>query len=294
VLARTALALWLAVVAGLVAPGRVSGQTAPQLSFEAPASLAPEVRRLERVDPGRLVAVARLVGIDSPGPAIRVIVAPEDSEVARSTPSWVPAFAAGEVIVLLPGRTLSYPHHSIEEVLQHEVAHVLVARAAGHRPVPRWFHEGVALLAERTWSLGDRSRFAHELAVGQAVSPDELDRLFRGNVAAVERAYNLSNALIRDLVDDHGPDLPARVLASMREGRDFDASFLEVTGVTVEDASDAFWRRHRLWLVWLPWLTSPEAIYALMTALALLAIWRVRARRIARRLAEEADETESV
>jgi hypothetical protein len=241
------------------------------------------------MDSVRLVAVARLVGLESPGPAIRVVLAPEDSEVARSTPSWVPAFAAGEVIVMLPGRTLSYPHNTLEEVLQHEVAHVLVARAAGHRRVPRWFHEGVALLAERTWSLGERSRFAYELAAGQAVSPAELDRLFQGDNAAVERAYSLSNALLHDLVDAHGPALPGRVLRSMRDGREFDAAFFNATGVTVDDASDAFWRRHRLWLVWLPWLTSPEAIYALMTALALLAIWRVRVRRAARRLAEEPD-----
>lgn len=287
-LARTALVLSAAVVLGGMAPARASGQVPPQLRFEAPASLAPEVRRLEGVDPARLVAVVHLVGLESPGPPIRIVLAPEDSTVARSTPSWVPAFAAGEVIVILPGRTLSYPHNTLEEVLQHEVAHVLVARAAERRPVPRWFHEGVALLAERAWSLGERSRFVYELAAGKAVSPAELDGLFRGDPAAVERAYSLSYALLHDLVEDHGPDLPARVLASMREGREFDTAFFRVTGKTVSEASEAFWHRHRLWLVWLPWLTSPEAVYALMTALALLAIWRVRVRRAARRLAEEA------
>jgi hypothetical protein len=288
---RTTLAC-AAVLLGFAwpcAPGHVA---APQLRFEAPASLAPEAHRLEAVDPARLQAVARLVGLESPGPPIRVVLAPEDSDVARDTPPWVPAFAAGELIVVFPRRTLSYPHTTLEEVLQHEVAHVLIARAAGHRRVPRWFHEGVALLAERTWSLGERSRFAYELAAGRAVSPSELDGLFQGNEASVERAYNLSNAFVRDLVETHGPDLPARVLASMRAGREFDAAFLEAAGVTVTDASATFWRRHRLWLVWLPWVTSPQALYTLITGLALLAIWRVRARRAARRLAEEAEGAE--
>jgi len=290
---RATLALAAAVALGAASPRAAPGEAIPQLVFDAPASLGAEVHRLERLDPARLQAVVRLVGIEVPGPPIRVVLAPEDSAVARNTPSWIPAFAAGEVIVILPGRTLSYPHETLEEVLQHEVAHVLVARAAGHRPVPRWFHEGVALLAERTWSLGERTRFAYELAAGSAVSPGELDALFQGDVASVERAYSLSNAFVRDLVGTYGPDLPARVLRAMKAGRDFDAAFVQATGVTVNDASRAYWRRHRLWLVWLPWLTSPQAIYTLMTALALLAIWRVRVRRAARRLAEEPDDPDS-
>jgi hypothetical protein len=151
----------------------------------------------------------------------------------------------------------------------------------------------VALLAERSWSLGERTRFAHELATGSAVSPAELDALFQGDVASVERAYSLSNAFVRDLVGTYGPDVPARVLRAMRAGRDFDAAFVQATGVTVNDASRAYWRRHRLWLFWLPWLTSPQAIYTLMTLLALLAIWRARVRRAARRLAEGPDGPES-
>jgi hypothetical protein len=287
---RATLAFLAAVLSGATVPHPASGEAVPGLIFEAPAGLDPAVRRLERIDPARLQAVVRMVGLDSPGGPIRIVLAREDSDLARGTPSWVPAFAAGEVIVILPGRTLSYPHETLEEVLQHEVAHVLVARAAGHRPVPRWFHEGVALLAERAWNLGERTRFAHELAAGTEVSPGELDALFRGHVDSVERAYSLSGAFVRDLIRTYGPDLPARVLGAMRAGREFDAAFLATTGVTVDDASRAFWRRHRLWLVWLPWLTSPEAVYTLMTALAILAIWRVRARRAARRLAEEPDD----
>jgi len=290
---RAALALAAAVALAAVAPRDARSETAPQLVVDAPPALAADAQRLERVEPARLQAVVRMVGLDSPGGPIRIVLAPEDSDLARGTPSWVPAFAAGEVIVILPGRTISYPHETLEEVLQHEVAHVLVARAAGHRPVPRWFHEGVALLAERTWSLGERTRFAHELAAGATVSPDEIDALFRGPVSAVERAYSLSNAFVHDLVRTHGPDLPARVLGVMRAGREFDAAFLATTGVTVSDASAAFWRRHRLWLVWLPWVTSPEAVYTLMTALAILAIWRARVRRAARRLADEPDDTGS-
>jgi hypothetical protein len=262
----------------------------PELRFEAPDSLAPQVRRLERFDRARLLAVVRLVGLDSPGPPVRVVLAPEDAPVARETPAAITAFATGNLIVVFPGRTPSYPHETLEEVLQHEVAHVLIARAAGHRPVPRWFHEGVARLAERTWSLGEHTRFVYSVAAAGAVTPSRLDALFQGDPGAVTRAYSVSGAFVQHLVETHGPDLPARVLRAMKDGREFDAAFLEATGTSVTDANARFWRAQRFWLTWFPWLTSTEAVFALIAALVFAAIWRVRARRAARRAAGDASD----
>ena len=59
------------------------------------------------------------------------------------------------LIVLLPERVPSYPDSSLDDVLLHETAHVLVARAAGGRPLPRWFQEGMAMIAGRSWGRDD-------------------------------------------------------------------------------------------------------------------------------------------
>jgi hypothetical protein len=283
-----ALAVLAAVASGAAAPPGV-----PDLVFEAPASLSGVARRLERADAARVRAVVRLVGFDSAGEPIRVVLAPEDSDVAKETPASIAGFATSDEVVLFPGRTTSYPHESLEEVLQHEVAHVLIWRAAGHRPVPRWFHEGVARLAERTWSLGERTRYAYEIGAGPAVPPRELDALFRGGGGDVERAYSLSALFVQDLVERHGGDVPARVLRAMRDGADFEAAFASATGVTVTEASTAFWRSNRLWLTWVPRLTAPETLYVAMALLALLAIWRARVRRVARRTALEEAEADT-
>jgi hypothetical protein len=42
---------------------------------------------------------------------------------------------------------------------------VLITRAAGGRPVPRWFHEGLAMAAERTWGFEDQARLFQELTL---------------------------------------------------------------------------------------------------------------------------------
>jgi hypothetical protein len=251
--------------------------------------LAGYARRLEGIDPARLLAVMRLVGLDDPGPAIPVLLVPEESPLAARTPAWIAGYArADSVIVLFAARTPSYPHESLPELLQHEVTHVLIARAAGGRPVPRWFHEGVALVAERGWSLGERTRLAYHLAFGGAASVASLDALF-ATPQSVSRAYDLSGAFVQDLLQQHGPDMAARILACMRTGEPFERAFASVTGASVTEANDAFWHRRRLWVSWLPWVTSPGTVYGVMTMLALAAILRVRMRRAARRRVAEFD-----
>jgi hypothetical protein len=264
------------------APARCDAGPVPEIRVEAPDSLAAQRRRLERVDRERLVAGARLVGLDEPGPPIRVLLAPADSPLARDTPAAIVAFASGDLVVVFPGRTPSYPHETMEEVLQHEVAHVLINRAAGGHRVPRWFHEGVARQAELTWNLGERTRYLYEMAAGGTVSPSQLDALFGGDTAEVARAYVVSSAFVQHLLAVYGPALPSRVLRAMRAGHEFEPAFFDTTGLSVGEANDEFWRSQRFWLTWFPWVTSTQAVYTVMTVLAIAAIWRVRARRAAR------------
>lgn len=278
-----------AVLAG-VAPCLAAPQVPepPRLEWRAPGPLAPQAERLARLDSRRLLAVMRLVGLQDAGPPIPVVLVPEDAPLARETPAWIAAFATGDrAVVLFPARTPSYPHDSMGQLVQHEVAHVLIARAAGGRPVPRWFHEGVALAAERTWTIGDRAQFAVDVAFGGTVPASSLDRLFEGDLATVRRAYRLSGLLVEDLLRAHGPDLPARVLGAMRAGMGFGAAFEAAAGVGVDEASRAFWRRRRLWVTWLPWLTTPTALWTLITLLAMAAIARVAWRRRGRKWDED-------
>jgi hypothetical protein len=265
--------------------GAPSAQDAPELDFRAPTSMAAYADRLERVDRRRILAVMRLVGLVAPGRPIRVVLAPEGSGLARGTPEWVAGYTRGNsgVIVLFPERAPSYPNDSLEELLQHEVAHVLIGRAAGGRRVPRWFHEGLALAAERAWSLGDRARFVYEVARRGAVPVQSLEARFDGDQASVMLAYSIAGAFVEELLVEHGPEWPSRLLAAMAGGRSFDEAFRETSGSTVEGTNEAFWGRRRFVAVWLPWATNPATMWSLITILALAAIVRLRARRAARR-----------
>jgi hypothetical protein len=267
--------LLLSAAVGLVA-ARAAWADRPRLLIEAPPELAGVAAELERLPPARLESAMRLVGLAAAGPPIRVYLAAEGSPAARAAPPWVAGYAFGAEgsVVLFPARTPAYPDGSLEELLGHEVAHVLIARAAPGAALPRWFHEGVATVAGGSWGLADRSRLVrldperHDLA--------GLDTRFAGGRDDVERAYALSAAFVRSLLQRHGRQAAAAVLAAAARGLPFEEAFAQATGEPLSAAEAAFWRRHDLLYRWLPLLTSSATLWL---AITFLAVWAARRRR---------------
>ena len=264
-----------------------------RLTVEGPPSLEPVAARLRALDTAQFEGVQRLTGLRDPGPPIQVVLAPEGSDAARYVPSWVSGYAFSErgIVVLLPARTPSYPDSSLEDLLRHEVAHVLVARAAGNHPLPRWFHEGVAMIAGLSWGLDDRTRLTLALATDREVSLAELDHRFGGGQGEVNRAYAIAGSFVRDLLDRHGPGAPAAILRGVSEGLSFEDAFHKATGVSLRAATSDFWRRQTFWYRWIPLLTSSVTLWIFITLLALWAIQRRRERDAAlRRMWDEEEE----
>lgn len=284
---RRAIAFLLLFFAAL----GVWAQRPPEIVIEAPPALSGVAARLREVDPSRLQSVMKLVGLQDPGPPIRVILAPEGTQES-AVPRWVSGYALGDqgVIVLLPERVPSYPDSSLSDLLSHEVAHVLIARAAGGRPLPRWFHEGMAMIAGLSWDLEDRSRLTLALLVDRPVSLAELEQRFQGGQGEVNRAYAIAGAFARDLLDRYGQDTPARILGKVADGLPFDQAFQAATGTPLAEAESSFWDRQTFWYRWVPVLTSSVALWMLITVLALWAIRRRRERDAAQRRIWDAEE----
>jgi hypothetical protein len=232
------------------------------------------------MEPGALQAGMQLTGLTSPGPPIAVLLAPEGSAAARSAPPWVTGYAVGGsgAVVLLPARVPRYPTRSLEALLQHEVAHVLIDRAAGGRPVPRWFHEGLAMAASRGHNLEDRSRVALAVLLAGRVTFHDLDRNFQGGRSQVETAYALSGDFVADLLARHGNGAGAAILAELARGARFDDAFLTATGESLDAVAASYWKRRTLWNRWVPAVTSSAALWIAITLLALLAFRRRRQR----------------
>jgi hypothetical protein len=258
-----------------------SGQDSLTIRVEAPPELQPQAAGIAAMGGrGEWNSILDLVGMDTSGASVRVVLAPERSPLAAHVASWVSGYAvpALDTVVLFPGRVPSYPDRNMESLLRHEIAHVLISRAAHGNPVARWFDEGTATVAAREWGIEDGARAALATIGPGPRSLRDVDAAFSGDVSAVARAYAMSAALVRYLLHRHGDTAVARILARIGRGAEFGEAFEAATGEGPGDFARAFFRREAVWTTWVPFLTSSTVLWMAITLLALFAIRRRRER----------------
>jgi hypothetical protein len=248
------------------------------LHVEAGRGMEAIAEGIRKSDMSRFDVILRMVGLEDAGEPILVLVAPESSQLAQRTPTWISGYAQSDegFVVLFPARATTYPIDGLEELLRHEIAHVLIHRAAGGRAIPRWFNEGVATVAGDTWGMPDRSRFTLAMIRGDDPSLRHVEAMFHEGQPAVARAYAIAGAFTVDLLQREGSDAAARILAEVRAGQEFPAAFQRATGKSLYSVEREFWRRTTIWNRWIPIVTSSVALWG---AISLLAMWAIRVRR---------------
>ena len=265
----------------------------PTLKFEASDSLQGTVTRLERIDQSRFREMLSLVGLSRPGDPIRVVVASEQSDWAHHAPIWASGYAIPrwEMIVILPHRVLAYPYDSLENVLFHEIAHIFNARASKGEIIPRWFDEGLAMLSARNWDFEDGARLTWAIVMGDPVSLETLDALFREDSGSAKKAYVLSHALVRFFIQEFGRDWPRKMFAFISQGISFQEAFSQTTFKSLHQAEAAFWANQTVLTRWAPAVTSTIALWVGILGLALYVFrkQRQRAKALKRQWQEEDD-----
>jgi hypothetical protein len=283
---RQRLTSALVVVLVLLLPA--AGVAEWRLEIHAPASLAGAAERIRRLDGRALESALARAGLALP-PEARVTLLAEDDPRARSTPSWVVGLAfPPRDIAIFPARITSYPYDSLESVLRHEVAHLALDIAAEGRPLPRWFHEGVAISVDAGWRVTHQARLLFEVAREPAVG--DVETLFvSDHQHETTRAYLLAAVLVADLRQRHGADLPGAVARRVAAGEPFERAFEIETGDTPDGAATRAWAAYVRWTTWIPALTSASALWLVILAVATAAFVARRRRRarIRRRWEEE-------
>ena len=262
---------------------------AAELTIDAPPSLVTAADRIRAVDLSHLEADLRRAGLMLPA-RINVVLIPEDDPRARAIPPWTVGLAAGEQdVAIFPQRVLPYPHDSVESVFRHEVAHLALSTQAGGQPLPRWFHEGVAVSVDAGWDLSGQLRLLFEMLKNPGTA--DLARLFASNTQSqAAQVYGLAAALVADVQRRHGEAVTGEIAARVAEGAPFARAFELETGELPDSAAALAWSGYRRWTAWAPAVTSGTALWAAILVLAAVAyVGRRRRRARQRRRWDEED-----
>ncbi len=288
---RLVAALLLLATAGLS-----SQRGGMELTFDTPASLAPVADRVRNLNWQNLVEALARAGLRVP-PRVHITLIPEEDARARATPAWVVGLASGSHdIAILPGRIgsypASYPYDSLESVVWHEVVHLAVSGQAAGQPLPRWFHEGVAMSVEKGWGVASQARLL--LAAVSNPGLSDLGRLFAsGSRPETASAYLLAAALVSDIRERHGAATPGAIVDRVARGVPFAHAFALETGETPNEAAAHAWQVYRRWTNWIPVLTSASSLWLGIMALASIAFLATLRKRWRRRRAWDDEEVDA-
>lgn len=178
---------------------------------------------------------------------------------------------------------------SIERIVPHEVAHVMVARSLGPAAssLPTWANEGIAEYAAGENSSQVDPVTLRAIGQGRFIPLIDLDAAFRDKGDTSSLAYAEAASIVNTLVTSRGPQVIAQLLTATRERGSFASALSQVTGMD-EAQLDSSWRRSvsRRWR-W-PLLFDSQALL-LVAMLILFLLAYIRYRRERRRRQEMPD-----
>jgi hypothetical protein len=212
------------------------------LVVHGPADAAPLLTHLARHGSDALPRLSEALGAPIGG-TIHVMVADSDAEFHAVQPGAVPEWADGTAWpdkgwVFLRRPKARASDRPLEQVLEHELVHVLLGRAFAPALPPQWLQEGVATVLSHEYGAEHAAALA-----GGAPDLTELEYGFPRDAAGAARAYAASADFVAWLRAEHGADaLPALVRASARGG--LAAAVREVTGSPLAEVQRAWAATH--------------------------------------------------
>jgi hypothetical protein len=224
------------------------------------------------------------------GDTVYVYLTPDD-EVFRSlqpsrAPMWADATAypGSGAIYLRAQRARVAGDEPIEQVLDHELVHILVGRAFAPNRPPSWLQEGYAQVFAGQQGPETTRTILRGRVMGGLIPFSSLMRGFPPDPVQADLAYAQSADLMAWLMVQHGEEVLPELLLAMRGGASTEVAFRKVTGSTLSEAEKA-WRATLEESDWpsLAWFLEDEVLFAI-AGVALLIGGVLRRRRFHLRL----------
>jgi len=200
---------------------------------------------------------------------IRVYLAPTPEAFTsllpkgRHVPMWAIAVAYPELelIVARSPRSVRRGHIDLNRTLTHEIAHVLLAKAAG-TDIPKWLDEGFAMHEAEEWGLGEMATMTRVSLANQFIPLEDLARAFPADRHGAAAAYAQSMSICAYLIEQHGAARFHQFIRSLREHGNVSLAMKTSFGLTLRQLEEAWRHGVRRRYTWIPVLTSASATWA--------------------------------
>jgi hypothetical protein len=202
-------------------------------------------------------------------------------------PTWAvgTAYPAHNLIILRSPRGIKGGRTEVEEVLRHEYAHLVLARALEGHEAPHWLDEGFTMLQSRGWSISWTYVLSRGVLSKALIPLAELADGFPLDQQQAQLAYAQSFSFVSYIKNKYGTEALARVITGIAQGLDAEEALRQATGLGLRSLERGWKAELKKRYSWIPIATSFFSLWFLASLLFLLGYWLKR-RRAKRTLAE--------
>jgi hypothetical protein len=210
-----------------------------------------------------------------------------DQRLEEGLPEWGIAFAVlEEQRILVDVNKATSAFNSLEEVVPHELSHLLVFQRVPRVRFPLWFLEGMAQWQAREWSMVDAWALMNSVWNGTAPRLRDMTYNYPGNAERAQAGYRVSYAAFTELFSAGGFERLPEFLGEVARQGSFETAFVDFWGFTLADYGayfqDDLERRYRSKLFFLQ--EGPLLGFAAVLFLAVIVRYLIRSRRKFRQL----------
>jgi len=224
--------------------GYVSGAGAEMLRLEtAPVEINFEKRnqrvalRVAEIIERDVDELAIQIGLEKVQPfRVEVVddMRPYRHAMRETLPVWGVAFALlGEQVIVVDVKRATRAYNTLDQVIPHELSHLLFAQRVGNTRFPVWFLEGMAKWQAGEWTLVDNWQLMNAVWSKDTPTLWQIMNGYPAGEARARSAYRVSYAAFTDLFKDDFTRLP-EFLGNAAATGSFEEAFVQHAGVTME------------------------------------------------------------
>ncbi|MDY6793477.1 MAG: peptidase MA family metallohydrolase [Thermodesulfobacteriota bacterium] len=171
------------------------------------------------------------------------------------------AFAApAENLMVIDCSRLHIRPHRLDQILKHEMVHLILHRHIRSAHLPRWLDEGVAQwLSEGVAELLEapqRYIFEEALLSGNHIPLRDLNHRFPADKKNLMLAYAESRSVVDFISDRYGDHSIFEILHHLQKGNEIHTAFAETLNTSPEEIEDQWIRRQHRPTTWFIFLTG--------------------------------------
>jgi len=136
-------------------------------------------------------------------------------------PEWGGGGAVGKNLVIVPLDADPFLHQSFLQITTHELAHIVLARAAGDVALPRWFHEGLAMTLSGEIGFDEQVVLSRALLTGSLMPLASIDSVNGFRQYRAMLAYCESHQAVTLLINRYGLEIIPQIIAAARSRGNF-------------------------------------------------------------------------